>query len=78
MVVGSIVVVGVLTHCALLHSVRDLKITKVNVQCSIIEELMLYEFEQGYKIVEATKNICYAKDESAVDHSTITRGFKKF
>ena len=28
--------------------------------------------------MEATKNICYVKGESAVDHSTIIREFKKF
>ena len=39
---------------------------------------MLYESKLGHNIVEATKNICCAKGEGAVDHSTITRWFKKF
>ena len=33
---------------------------------SLIEELMLYNFEQGPSTVEATKNIYYVKGESAV------------
>ena len=28
--------------------------------------------------MEATKNIYYAKDEGAIDHTTVTRSFKKF
>ena len=28
--------------------------------------------------MEATKNICFVKDEGAVDHSTVTTLFKKF
>ena len=43
-VVGSIFVVGGLTY-ALFHSVCDLKTEQMNVQCSQIQELMLYEFE---------------------------------
>ena len=66
-VVRSIVVVGALTCCALIHFMRDFKATQI--QCS--QEIMIYEFK--YKTVEATKNICYAKDEDAV-----ARWFKKF
>ena len=47
--VGSIMVVGELTHCALLHSVYDLKATHMNVQHN--------EFDLGYVKAEATKNI---------------------
>ncbi len=31
--VGSIVVIGALTHCALLHSVYDFKDTQMSEQC---------------------------------------------
>ena len=41
-----IVVVGAQTRCALLHSMRDLKYTQMNMQRSLILELILYEFEQ--------------------------------
>ena len=40
-VMGSIVIVGVLTHCALLHFVYDLRAEQMNVQCSLIWELIL-------------------------------------
>ncbi len=36
--VGSIVVVGVLTRCALLHSMCDLKAAQMNVHCGLIWE----------------------------------------
>ena len=39
---------------------------------------MLYKFEQGYNIIEATKNIWYVKDVGIIDNSTVTRQFKKF
>ena len=57
--VGSIVVVGALTCYTLLYSVSDLKAAQMNVQHSLIHELLLYEFEQGYNTVEATEEICY-------------------
>ena len=44
-VVIGIVVIGVLTHCALLHTVYDLKASQMNVPRSLIRELMLYEFK---------------------------------
>ena len=47
-VVGSIVVVGVLACCEMFLSMCDLKAAQMNMQCSLIWELMLYEFEQGY------------------------------
>ena len=67
----SIVVVGIVIHCKLLLSIYDLKAKQMNVQCSLIWELMLYEFELGHHTVEA-------RDEDEVDHSTVTRWFKKF
>ena len=39
--VGSLVVVSALTSSALLFSVRDLKVAQLNVQCSLIRELMV-------------------------------------
>ena len=39
---------------------------------------MLYEFELGYIAMEATNNICHAKDEGAVDLIKVTRWLKKF
>ena len=54
-VVCSIVVVGALTPCVLLHSLCDLKVQW---------ELMFYKFELGYNTTEATKNICCSKGEA--------------
>ena len=56
--VGSIVVVGALTRCALLHSECDFKVTKLNVQHSLIQELMLHEFEHSAEVI---KNIYCTK-----------------
>ena len=67
-VVGSIMLVGVLTCCALLHLMCDLKPTKMNVQCSLIQELMLHEFKLDHKAVKTTKNIFNMKGEGSVDH----------
>ena len=54
-------VVGVLTHCALLHSMHDLKAAQVYVYQSLIQKLMLHEFKLGHNTTEATKNICCVK-----------------
>ena len=75
--IGSFIVVGVLTHSVLLHFTCDLKATKMNVQCSLIQELMLYKFELSCNATEVTKDICCVKDDGTVDHSTETRWFKK-
>ena len=56
----------------------DLKDTQMNVQCNLIQELTLYEFELDHNAVKATKNICCARGEDIVDHSRVTRWFKKF
>ena len=77
-VFSSIVVVGALTHCALLHSVCDLKAAQMNMQSSLIQELLLYKFKLSYNTVKAIKNNCYTKGESTFDHNTRTRWFKKF
>ena len=49
----------------------------MNMQCSLIMEVMLYEFELGYNASKATKNICCAKDEGAVNHNTVNKWYKK-
>ena len=46
----------------------------MNMQSSLIQELMLYEFKLGH---EATKNIC-ENGEGTFNHTTETRWFKKF
>ena len=42
--IGSFVVVGTLTCCALAHFVYDLQAAQMNVQHRLIWELMLYGF----------------------------------
>ena len=65
---GSVVVVGALTCCALLDSMCDLKATYMNVQCNLIWEVIFYKFELGNNAVtEATKNICCVKSKVNVD-----------
>ena len=59
--VGSMVVVGALTRCALLHSVSDLKAAQMNMHRYLIREIKLYEFELGHNTTETTKNISGAK-----------------
>ena len=73
-VVSFIVVIGALTHCALLHSKCTLKAAQMNMQHSLIWVLMLYKLKLVHNATELTKNICCAKSESAVNHSTVTRG----
>ena len=68
-VVGSIVVVGVLTHTVLLHSMSDLRAIEMNVQYSLILKLRVYKFE----LAQATKNICFTKGEGIVDQNTVNR-----
>ena len=53
-----------------------LKSIERNMQHSLIQEIMFYEFELDHNPAEATKNICYAKGEGIIDHSTAIR--KKF
>ena len=62
-------VVGVLTHYALLHSICDLKAMYMNVPCSLIQVFMLYKFEQGHHAAKSTKNICCVKGWRHIDHS---------
>ena len=39
----------------------------MNLQCKQIQELMHFELELGHNAAEATKNICCANGEGAVD-----------
>ena len=38
----------------------------MNVQYSLIQELMIYNFKMGYNLVQVTKNVCYVKEEGTV------------
>ena len=77
-VVGNIVVVGVLTCCALLYCVRHLKDAQMNMQHSLIWELILYKFELCHNTAESTKDIYCVKHKMSVDDSTVTGWFRKF
>ena len=66
-------VAGAQTCCALLHFVCDMKAAWINVQCLLIQELTLYEFELGHNTAETIKYICCVKVEGTLDHSTVTR-----
>ena len=70
-VVGSIVVVGALTCCALLHSMCDLKVTQMNMQHSIICDLMLCDFKLGCYMTEATKNVFCVKGKGLIIHRKV-------
>ena len=50
----------------------------MSVKCSLIQKLMFYKFKLGYNATEVAKNFGCAKDEGAVNHSIVTRWFKKF
>ena len=45
----------------------------MNVQHSLIRQLMLYEFELSPNAAKTTKTICCAKDEGTVNDSIVTR-----
>ena len=76
-VIDSIVILGALTPCALLHPVCDLKSTLINAQRCLIRALLPYESEMSHKAAEASKRIYYAKGENSDDQSTVTRKFLK-
>ena len=48
----------------------------INMKYNPIWELILFKFELGHNAANATKNICCAKGEGAVDHITATLWFK--
>ena len=58
---GSIIVVGVLTRCALIHYVCDLKVSQMDVPSRLNQKRTLYEFKLDHK----------AKADSEVDHCTV-------
>ena len=72
-VICSIVVAGMLTWYALLHLIGNLKVAQMNIQCSLICELKLYEFKLGLNTAEIAKSICYVNGEDTVGHCTVTR-----
>ena len=41
----------------------------MNIQCSLIQELIFYQFEQGRNTTKATKNVCCLKGDFTIDHS---------
>ena len=47
----------------------DLKAAQMNMQHSLIWELILYKYELGYNATKTSKNICNAKDEGTVDYN---------
>ena len=53
-------------------SLYDLKAAQMNVQCSLIREIIFYLFKQDHKVAEGAKNIDCIKGDA------ITRWFKKF
>ena len=57
---------GTLTRYAFLHPKRDFKTPQMDVQCSLIRELMLFAFELGSNPMDPTKSIFCEKGEKAV------------
>ena len=70
-IIHSIVIGGSLTRCTLLHC--DLKAAEMNVQHSLIRELIFYKFKLGSNAWQTAKNICCVKGKDTVDHSSVTR-----
>ena len=50
---------------------------QMNMQCSLIQELMVYEIRRCHNAIETSKDIYCAKEEGTVDYSTKTKWFKK-
>ena len=71
-VVDSIMQIDEQTHGQFFHSMCDLKAIQMNIQLSLIWEIILYKFKLGYNTQKTTKNIFCAKGEGAVDCSTVT------
>ena len=65
--VDCIVVVGALTHCALFHLCVIGNLQKMNVQHSLIQELMPHGFKVSHNTTEATVNIYCAKSDGIVN-----------
>ena len=58
------------------HMTKAVQAAQLNVQHSLIWELILYKFKPGHNT--AAENNCWAKGEDAVDHSIKSRWFRKF
>ena len=56
-VVSSIIVIGASTCSALWCCVCNLKSAQMNVQFSLIEELLFYNFELGHNTVKTSKMV---------------------
>ena len=63
--IGSIMVIDMLTHSALLHFVCDLIWKPHRWTCNT--DLMLYKFKLDHNTIEATKNICSGKSGGTID-----------
>ena len=58
-------------------SLSDLNAAQMNVQLSLIQKLLFYEFEMGHNVMEVTKNIFCEEYKSTIDHRIAARGIKK-
>ena len=56
----------------------QMKAAQMNMKCCLIQEFMFYKFKLRNKIIKISKKICFVKGEGTVDHSTVSRWFKKF
>ena len=54
----------------------NVKAVQMNVQCILIWEFMLYNFEMGNNPEEVTKKQLLCKGK--VEHNTVSRWFKKY
>ena len=68
-IVGSIVVVGKLTRCVLIHSVYDFKVAQMNAKVVQLGNFCFTSSNLGHNTTGAIRNIAIGKD----DHSTVTR-----
>ena len=75
---GSIVMFGKLTCCALLYSICNLNDSQIYVQCCWIQDLILCIFKLGHNIMETIENIYSVEGECAIERGTVTRWLKKF
>ena len=50
----------------------------MNVQVSLIQVFIFYEFELDHNAAEATKNICCEKSKGEFDHSIVTGPLAKW
>ena len=69
-VVGSIMLV--------VNCFNDFKVAQIIKQCSLIRELMFYEFELSHNTAQVTKNTFCTKIEGVVDSSKVNKWLKKF